>query len=189
MDKFEEKQIFLDIACFFNGVESTAATFVWKDCGLFPENGLAALTDMSLLKRDHHDILRMHDLIRDLGREIVREENYLNAGSLKKARVLCLLNCPRLVEIQGPNALESLESIRIGQCSSLVRLPNLLKLKKLRTMEHRFCRSLADLPPLSLVAFDDCHPVVDRCDKLSDYNGPCCLCKNKRKWPNPRSRL
>ncbi|XP_030451688.1 disease resistance protein RPV1-like [Syzygium oleosum] len=108
---------------------------------------------------------------------------------LKKLRVLRLLNCPKLVEIQGLVKLESLESIRIGQCNSLVRLPNLLKLKKLRTMEFLFCRSLVSLPSLSQLALEDCHLVVDRCDKLSNYNGPCWLYKDKRKCPNPHSRL
>ncbi|KAL3717516.1 hypothetical protein ACJRO7_009018 [Eucalyptus globulus] len=78
---FGEKQICLDVACFFVGKESASAIYMWKECGYFPESGLAALTDRSLWNIDHDNILQMHDLIRGLGREIVREENYLNAGS------------------------------------------------------------------------------------------------------------
>ncbi|XP_048137705.1 disease resistance protein RUN1-like [Rhodamnia argentea] len=110
-------------------------------------------------------------------------------SGLKKLRVLCLLNCPKLVEIQDLVELESLEAIRIEQCCSLVRLPNLLNLKKLRAMEIRFCRSLPSLPSLSRVAFEDCHLVVDGCDKLANHNGPFWLHKYRRQCPNPRSRL
>ncbi|KAF8010658.1 hypothetical protein BT93_J1342 [Corymbia citriodora subsp. variegata] len=104
-------------------------------------------------------------------------------SGLKKLRVLRLLNCPGLVEIQGLEELESLESIRIDECSSLVRLPNLLNLKKLRTMEFISCRSLEILPSLSWVAFEDCHLVVDRCDKLANHNGPFWRHKDKRQCP------
>ncbi|KAL3717514.1 hypothetical protein ACJRO7_009016 [Eucalyptus globulus] len=101
-------------------------------------------------------------------------------SGLKKVGVLRLLNCPKLVEFQGLVELESLESITIGHCSSLIRLPNLLKSKKLRTMEFRFCRSLVSWPSLSLVSLQDCHLVVEGCNKLSNHNGPCCLYKDKR---------
>ncbi|XP_048137699.1 disease resistance protein L6-like isoform X3 [Rhodamnia argentea] len=107
---FEEKQIFLDIACFFNGIESTAAAYVWKDWGLFPESGLAALMNRSLLKIDHHGRLQMHDQIRDLGREIVREENYLNAGS--RSRLWDSNECLRVlrepIDYQRKSTVESL---------------------------------------------------------------------------------
>lgn len=53
----QEKQIFLDITCFLEGVERTSAACVWKECGFSPcgfspegEGGLATLTNMSLLK-------------------------------------------------------------------------------------------------------------------------------------------
>ncbi|XP_039161309.1 disease resistance protein RUN1-like [Eucalyptus grandis] len=106
-------------------------------------------------------------------------------SGLKKLRAVCLLNCPRLVEIQDLEELELLESIRIDQCSSLVRLPSLLKLKKLRTMEFISCRSLVSLPFLSRVASEDCHLVVDGCDKLANHNGPCQLHRYERQCPNP----
>ncbi|KAL3720105.1 hypothetical protein ACJRO7_005008 [Eucalyptus globulus] len=93
---FQEKQIFLDIATFYDGMDSTTATYMWKSCGYFPESGLATLTALSLLNIDRHNIFRMHDLIRDFGREIVREENYLSLGSRSRLweseeclRILC----------------------------------------------------------------------------------------------------
>lgn len=106
-------------------------------------------------------------------------------SGLKRLRAVRLLNCPRLVEIQGLEELESLESTKIDQCSSLVRLPSLLKLKKLKIMKFTSCGSLVSLPFLSRVASEDCHLVVDRCDKLANHNGPYQLHQYKRQCPNP----
>ncbi|XP_039161311.1 disease resistance protein RUN1-like [Eucalyptus grandis] len=108
---------------------------------------------------------------------------------LKKLKVLCLLNCPKLVEIQDLIELKSLEGIRIDRCNSLVRLPNLLKMKKLRTIEIRFCKLLLSLPFLSWEAIEDCHLVVDGCDKLANHDGLFRLHKYKKQCPDPRSRL
>ncbi|XP_039160765.1 disease resistance protein TAO1-like isoform X2 [Eucalyptus grandis] len=106
-------------------------------------------------------------------------------SGLKQLRELHLLNCLKLVEIQGLVELETLESIRIGRCSSLVRLPNLLNLNKPRTIKFRSCGSLVRWPCVSRVAFEVCHLVIDRCNKLSNHNGPCWLYKDKRECPNP----
>ncbi|XP_018730410.2 disease resistance protein RUN1-like [Eucalyptus grandis] len=71
----EQKQIFLDIACFFIGIDKRIASYMWDACGFFPEEGIEALKLMSLIQiGDDHELL-MHNQLRDLGREIVREEN------------------------------------------------------------------------------------------------------------------
>ncbi|XP_048131449.1 disease resistance protein L6-like [Rhodamnia argentea] len=71
----EQKQIFLDIACFFIGTDRRTASYMWDACRFFPEEGIEVLRFMSLIKIDDDHRLRMHDQARDLGREIVREEN------------------------------------------------------------------------------------------------------------------
>ncbi|XP_018715900.2 disease resistance protein RUN1-like [Eucalyptus grandis] len=70
-----QKQIFLDIACFFIGTDGRIASYMWDACGFFPEEGIEILRFMSLIKVGDDQELRMHDQLRDLGREIVREEN------------------------------------------------------------------------------------------------------------------
>ncbi|BAU02009.1 TMV resistance protein [Vigna angularis] len=70
-----EKGIFLDIACFFNTCELGNVTPLLKAHGFHVEDGLRVLVDRSLIKIDSSDFLRMHDLIRDTGREIVRKES------------------------------------------------------------------------------------------------------------------
>ncbi|XP_056173305.1 disease resistance protein RUN1-like [Syzygium oleosum] len=70
-----QKQIFLDIACFFIGTDGRIASYMWDTCGFFPYEGIEVLRFMSLIKVGDDHELRMHDQLRDLGREIVREEN------------------------------------------------------------------------------------------------------------------
>ncbi|XP_048131445.1 disease resistance protein RUN1-like [Rhodamnia argentea] len=72
--EYEQKQIFLDIACFFIGTDRRIASYMWGACGFFPGVEIEVLRYMSLIKIEDDHKLRMHDQLRDLGREIVREE-------------------------------------------------------------------------------------------------------------------
>ncbi|XP_056176254.1 disease resistance protein RUN1-like [Syzygium oleosum] len=72
---YEQKQIFLDIACFFIGTDKRIASYMWEACRFFPDEGIEVLRFTSLIKIGDNHGLRMHDQLRDLGREIVREEN------------------------------------------------------------------------------------------------------------------
>ncbi|KAI6670157.1 hypothetical protein NL676_005042 [Syzygium grande] len=75
--EYTQKQIFLDIACFFIGTDERIASYMWDACDFFPEEGIEVLRFMSLIKvGDNHELI-MHDQLRDLGREIVREESKL----------------------------------------------------------------------------------------------------------------
>ncbi|XP_048141444.1 disease resistance protein L6-like [Rhodamnia argentea] len=73
---YEEKQIFLDIACFFIDVDYMYVSYMWEACNFLPNMGIETLSFMSLLKIEDKGVLKMHDQLRDLGREIVRQEDY-----------------------------------------------------------------------------------------------------------------
>ncbi|XP_052724340.1 disease resistance protein RPV1 isoform X2 [Vigna angularis] len=66
-----EKEIFLDIACFFIGMDRNDVIHILNGCGLCAENGIRVLIERSLVTVDHNT-LGMHDLLRDMGREIIR---------------------------------------------------------------------------------------------------------------------
>ncbi|XP_057752795.1 disease resistance protein RUN1-like [Arachis stenosperma] len=69
-----EKEIFLDIACFFpNDIEKYVKDIL-RIRGFHPDNGIKVLIEKSLITRDRWKIT-MHDLLRDLGRSIVREKS------------------------------------------------------------------------------------------------------------------
>ncbi|CAK9155262.1 unnamed protein product [Ilex paraguariensis] len=75
LDDDKIKDIFLDIACFFIGMDKDYVINILDGCGFFSEIGISVLINRCLLKVNEHNELRMHDLIRDMGREIIREES------------------------------------------------------------------------------------------------------------------
>ncbi|AES65521.2 TMV resistance protein N isoform X1 [Medicago truncatula] len=84
LDK-DDKGIFLDIACFYNSYEMGYAKEMLYVHGFSAENGIQVLTDKSLIKIDGNGCVRMHDLVQDMGREIVRQESTLEPG--KRSRL------------------------------------------------------------------------------------------------------
>ncbi|CAN1832674.1 Disease resistance protein L6 [Linum perenne] len=80
-----ERQIFLDVACFFIGVYKQAPIWMWSDCDFYPTSAMRTLIQRSLLKIDNNNLFRMHDHVRDLGRAIIREEN--NQNPYKRSRM------------------------------------------------------------------------------------------------------
>lgn len=78
LDDFD-KAIFLDIACFFNGESVDYVVRILDACKFFADIGIRVLIDKSLISVDKNK-LRMHDLLQEMGREIVRKESPNNPG-------------------------------------------------------------------------------------------------------------
>ncbi|XP_048439072.1 TMV resistance protein N isoform X3 [Pyrus x bretschneideri] len=70
----DEQRIFLDIACFFNLKDKNRVRETLDACGFYAEIGLAVLVEKSLLTISD-GIMSMHDLLQEMGREIVRRES------------------------------------------------------------------------------------------------------------------
>ncbi|XP_024627643.1 disease resistance protein RUN1 isoform X2 [Medicago truncatula] len=70
-----EKDIFLDVCCFFIGKDRAYVTNILNGCGLHADIGITVLIERSLIKIEKYNKLGMHDLLRDMGREIVRESS------------------------------------------------------------------------------------------------------------------
>ena len=64
------KNIFLDIACFFNGEDKDHVMEILEACGFFPACGIRTLLIKSLLPISKKK-LEMHDFIQDMGMEVV----------------------------------------------------------------------------------------------------------------------
>ncbi|PPR92043.1 hypothetical protein GOBAR_AA28646 [Gossypium barbadense] len=75
-----EKNIFLDIACFFNGEEKDFIMKVLDGCQFFSNIGIDVLIKKSLIKVDEHKCLCVHSLIQEMGRKIVREKSIDEPG-------------------------------------------------------------------------------------------------------------
>ncbi|CAN1195488.1 Disease resistance protein L6 [Linum perenne] len=71
----EAKQIFLDIACFYIGSEKEIVSYMWEDCNFRPITNIKILIQRSMIKIDENNKFQMHDHLRDMGRDIVRNEN------------------------------------------------------------------------------------------------------------------
>ncbi|GLT86357.1 hypothetical protein SLE2022_045020 [Rubroshorea leprosula] len=86
LDK-EEQCIFLDIACFFVKMEMKRedAIDILRGCGFNAKNAIRVLTRKSLIRISVDDTLWMHDQLREMGRQIVQEENLTDPG--KRSRL------------------------------------------------------------------------------------------------------
>nr|POF25456.1 disease resistance protein tao1 [Quercus suber] len=78
----QEKCIFLDIACLFVKMRMRRedAIDILRGCGFNAEIAVSVLTAKSLIKFTEDNILWMHDQVRDMGRQIVRENSIVNPG-------------------------------------------------------------------------------------------------------------
>ncbi|XP_028101621.1 TMV resistance protein N-like [Camellia sinensis] len=74
LDDDKIKDIFLDIAFFFIGMDKNYAITILNGCGFFAEIGISVLISRCLLRISENNELMMHDLVRDMGREIIREK-------------------------------------------------------------------------------------------------------------------
>ncbi|KAH9648939.1 ADP-ribosyl cyclase/cyclic ADP-ribose hydrolase [Citrus sinensis] len=80
----EEQNIFLDIACFFKGQHRDFVMNFLDACGLSAKIGICDLVDKSLVIISNNKIT-MHDLLQEMGREIVRQESIKDSG--KRSRL------------------------------------------------------------------------------------------------------
>ncbi|KAM7470244.1 hypothetical protein LguiA_008427 [Lonicera macranthoides] len=74
-----DKRLFLHIACFFVGVDKDYTITILEKCDLHAKIGVQNLIDRCLLTIENGNLLRMHRLIQEMGREIVHQES-LEAG-------------------------------------------------------------------------------------------------------------
>ncbi|CAK9194562.1 unnamed protein product [Sphagnum troendelagicum] len=74
----EERMMFLDIACFMIGQREQRAMQIFKACASDyrgPALSFSSLKDKCLLKLDEDRQIIMHDLLRDMGRQVVKNES------------------------------------------------------------------------------------------------------------------
>lgn len=71
---YDQRNIFLDISCFFKGEKKDYVRKVLDGCDLFFATNIRVLIDKSLISVSR-DRLEMHDLIQEMGWQIVHEES------------------------------------------------------------------------------------------------------------------
>ncbi|XP_034674890.1 disease resistance protein RPV1-like [Vitis riparia] len=65
-----QQQIFLDVACFFNGEDKDFVTRILEACNFYAESGIRVLGDKCLISIVDNKIW-MHDLLQQMGKDIV----------------------------------------------------------------------------------------------------------------------
>ncbi|KAL6327534.1 hypothetical protein AAG906_021625 [Vitis piasezkii] len=70
---YTQQQIFLDVACFFNGEDKDFVTRILDACNFYAESGIGVLGDKCFITILDNKIW-MHDLLQQMGRDIVRQE-------------------------------------------------------------------------------------------------------------------
>ncbi|KAF8008116.1 hypothetical protein BT93_K1948 [Corymbia citriodora subsp. variegata] len=114
---YRAQQIYLDIACFFVNKRKTLPMYMWEACAYYPEVAIDILIDKSLIKIVDCDIILMHNQLRDVGREIVRQE------TTDRSRSWCLeMVCEK--ETKSAVALTPRRSGHNFTCKDLVNLKN-----------------------------------------------------------------
>lgn len=109
-------------------------------------------------------LVKLHSLAVSDGEYLER----LTVSRLKGLLSLRVTDCPRLMEIQGVEILESLEALSIYKCSCLERLPDLSELKTLRLLSLSDC-PLKNLPEIRLQ--DTCFLTFAGCGNSPYYIG------------------
>ncbi|XP_040995563.1 disease resistance protein RUN1-like isoform X2 [Juglans microcarpa x Juglans regia] len=105
-----EKQIFLDIAFFFKGECLANVKKIFDYCGFFPVHGIKRLMDKCLITITIEWIgesVQMHNLLQDMGREIVRLESSKEPS--KRSRLWFYEDIREVLEEStGPNEIEGM---------------------------------------------------------------------------------
>ncbi|KAL2966523.1 hypothetical protein AAZX31_16G122400 [Glycine max] len=175
----DEKSIFLDIACGFKDYELTyVQDILYAHYGRCMKYHIGVLVEKSLISihgwsRDS-EVMRLHDLIEDMGKEIVRRESPKEPG--KRSRLwshedikevlqekkrlvnltsLTLDECDSLTEIPDVSCLSKLEKLSFGNCRNLFTIHHSVGLlEKLKFLNAESCPELKSFPPLKLTSLE-----------------------------------
>ncbi|KAK2975200.1 hypothetical protein RJ640_022092, partial [Escallonia rubra] len=76
-----DRNLFLEVACFFVGEDIDHMVTILDECDVNTVVGVQNLTDRCLLRVDKYNKVMMHQMLRDMGREEVRQESPKDPGN------------------------------------------------------------------------------------------------------------
>ncbi|KAG7944396.1 hypothetical protein I3843_15G099300 [Carya illinoinensis] len=131
-----EKEIFLDIACFFKGEPLLNIMKIFDNCGFSPDDGIDRLKDKCLITIEG-GYVRMHDLLQDMGQEIVRLESPNEPG--QRSRLFFHEDVRHVLEeSMGTNKVGGM-MIQMPKGEEVIRLNSeaFVQMKRLRVLINR----------------------------------------------------
>ncbi|CAJ2666381.1 unnamed protein product [Trifolium pratense] len=171
----DQQKIFLDIACFFKGYDlSYVKKILQIHHGICPEYGIGVLIEKSLIKITLNGRVILHDLIEDMGKEIVRQESPEKPGKRSRLwfhediihvfeentkfvnmRVLNFDDCEFITEIPDVSGAPNLEELSFGDCKNLIKIHESVGfLNKLKMLNADGCSRLGTFPPIKLSSLE-----------------------------------
>ncbi|XP_057987532.1 disease resistance protein RPV1-like [Hevea brasiliensis] len=128
-----QKKIFLDIACFFKGKMKRYVMKVLESGGLYPAIGIRELIDKSLITISDNCVW-MHDLLEEMGQEIVHRECREEPG--RRSRLWLYTDvCHILMNDTGTNLIEGVVlDYMFDQGERYMSSKAFLKMKALRLL-------------------------------------------------------
>ncbi|CAN1333584.1 Disease resistance protein L6 [Linum perenne] len=137
----EAQQIFLDIACFFIGENKEMPSYMWSDCKFYPASNINILIQRSMIKLGDKDVFQMHDQLRDMGREIVRQENIEHPWM--RSRIWSAEEGKKL--IYERKMAERLKLIDLSYCSGFRKLPRFPRSLEILRLGHITLHEIQEL--------------------------------------------
>ncbi|KAJ9159547.1 hypothetical protein P3X46_025050 [Hevea brasiliensis] len=142
-----DKKIFLDIACFFNGMKENYVKKILYSCGFYPDSGIGELINRSLISVSDERVW-MHDLLREMGQKIVRQESPMEPG--QRSRIWLYTDvCQVLINNTGSEVNEGIVLDLLGEEGQLIRAKGFSKMKYLRMLILQNARFFYDIEYLS----------------------------------------
>ncbi|KAK9930164.1 hypothetical protein M0R45_027214 [Rubus argutus] len=147
LDK-NQKAIFLHISCFFIGMDKNYVTKILDGCGLFAEIDISVLLQRCLVIVGEKNKLMMHDLLRDMGREVVREESYDDPE--ERSRLWCREDIiDVLTEESGTKKIEGLALNLQRTNKKSFRTKAFTMMQKLKLLQLNYVKLTGDYDHLS----------------------------------------
>ncbi|XP_057990884.1 disease resistance protein RPV1 isoform X2 [Hevea brasiliensis] len=177
-----EKEIFLDVACFFEGMNEEFVENVLNGCGFEAKTGIRNLCDKSLITMLNYEmlgvpdwmqhmgkVLKMHNLIQQMGRNVVCRECIKNPE--KRTRLWNTHDICRVLTKNKP--LANLKFLVLTDSVKLMRIPNLSKASNLEVLDLGGCTNLVGISS-SLQHLSNLTELrLDMCKGLQ--NSPSCI--------------
>ncbi|XP_034674475.1 disease resistance protein RUN1-like [Vitis riparia] len=157
-----QRRMLLDIACFFKGEDINFVREILDACNFYAHSGIRALNEKSLISVSN-DKLLMHDLIQQMGWDIVREKYPDELGKWSRLwdpkdiyHVLTtnmlgfmhfVLHLSLVHGFQGTQCLGKLKVINLSNSQHLVECPNLSGAPHVKRLILDGCTSLLEVHP------------------------------------------